>query len=128
MQERHTWSWFLPAAVCLGTNTAPPPRNAALASEHAARTAAERQLAQQRRTLLAQVQAARAEGDTALRRLQHQADVQQRQLEAELDRRVAAAAEQHAVVAAAHAAALQQLEVRTALVVGRWCSSGQATQ
>ena len=97
---------------CLRTNTTTSTPNAALASEHAARTAAERQLAQQRRTLLTEVQAARAEGDAALRQLQHQADVQQRRLEAELDRQVAAAAEQQAAAAAAHAAALRQLEVR----------------
>lgn len=84
---------------------------AALASEHAARAAAERQLAQQRCTLLAEVQAARAEGDAALRQQQHQADVRQRQLEAQLDRQAAVAVEQQTAAAAAHAADLQQLEV-----------------
>ncbi len=86
---------------------------AALASEHAARTAAEQQLAQKRRALLAEVQAARTEGDAVLRQQQHQAIAQQRQLEAELERQAAAAAERQAAAAVAHATALQQLEVRS---------------
>lgn len=59
----------------------------------------------------------RAAGEAALRQLQHQSDVQRRQLEAELDRRVQEAAEQQRTVTAAHQAHVHRLEVRACLPV-----------
>lgn len=97
----------------------PPP--AALTAEHTARTAAEKQLVQQRQVLVAELQQVRAAGESALRQLQHQTDAQLRQAEAAEERRAVAVAEKAAAAAAAHQEEVQRLEVRWEhMGAGRW--------
>lgn len=92
----------------------PVPRTTALSREHAARTAAEQQLAQQQRELVREVQQARAAGEAALRQLQRQADAQLRALESERDSAAeqAAAAQQ---LATEHRASLQRLQAELSM-------------